>query len=269
MSFAADPKYLGAKTGMTAILHTWGQNLFFHPHIHCIIPAGGITKGNKWKETRSKGKYLFPVKALSKVFRGKFTDGLINLHNKGIIKMEIPFDPDRKYLHPLYNKKWVVYAKQPMAGPKQVVLYIGKYSHRVAISNHRIKHVDDQQVTFSWLNYRTSKIGLMKLTIEEFLWRFAQHILPFGFMKIRHFGIFSASLQNKVLEVLEQVFDTEPSKNIKTLDWRKMFEMLFGHEPDLCPKCKKGKMIRKESFLPPKRGSPAIIMAPNFDFSKQ
>jgi hypothetical protein len=111
--FAADHKHLGAKTGMVAVLHSWGQNLALHPHIHCLIPAGGITQNNKWRNTKGDGKFLFPVKALAKVFRGKLTDGLIKLHNQEKIQLEHPFVKDKKYLHPLYKKKWTVYAKLP------------------------------------------------------------------------------------------------------------------------------------------------------------
>jgi hypothetical protein len=154
--FACDYKHLGAKTGMVAILHSWGQNLSLHPHIHCLVPAGGITQNNTWRNTKNKGKFLFPVKALAKVFRGKFTDGLIMLHKQNSIKLEQPFTENKKYLHPLYKKRWVVYAKLPMHNAQQVVNYIGRYSHRIAISNHRIKAIDIQAVVRLCMENNTS-----------------------------------------------------------------------------------------------------------------
>ncbi|MBI9069698.1 MAG: transposase [Salinivirgaceae bacterium] len=142
---------------MIAVLHTWGQNISLHPHLHCLVPGGGLSPQGKWKKARSKGKYLYPVKALSKMFRGKFTDGLIKLQKSGKINMQTPFDADQKHLHPLYRRPWVVYAVKPTTGPKHVVEYLGRYVNRVAIANSRIKKADDQKVVFSWKDYRTGK----------------------------------------------------------------------------------------------------------------
>jgi len=129
-AFAKDPKYLGAKTGMTAVLHTWGQNMSLHPHLHCIVPGGGLTKAGKWKTTRTNGKYLFPKNALRKVFRGKFMAALKDLATKEAI--ELPYELKEK----LYRKKWVVYAKRPFAKPENVLEYLGRYTHKTAISNY-------------------------------------------------------------------------------------------------------------------------------------
>ncbi|NJO90545.1 MAG: IS91 family transposase [Chloroflexia bacterium] len=267
--FGSDHKYLGAKTGMTSILHTWGQNIAFHPHIHCIVPAGGITENNKWKHSQNEGKYLFPVKALSKVFRGIFTDGLIDLEAKGKIHLEIPFDAKKKYLHPLYEKKWVVYAKLPMHNAKQVVDYIGRYSHRIAISNHRIKEVKDGRVKFSCFNYKTSKMGEVNLTAEEFLQRFELHILPSHFMKIRHYGILSSRNKATALDCARSSLNVQKPASRKNIPWQELFEQLYGRKPHICPICMKGTMVVIESNYPKNRGSPQVKLQPNYDFLKQ
>jgi len=267
--FGLDHKYLGAQTGMIAVLHTWGQNIALHPHIHCIIPAGGITKNGKWRNTRQMGKYLFPVKALSKVFRGIFCDALIALDKKGDIHLEHKFDPQKKYLHPFYKKKWVVYAKLPMYNPTQVVNYIGRYSHRIAISNHRIKDITRGRVSFSWFNYRNSKPGIMELPAEEFLQRFSLHILPFGFMKIRHYGILGSRKKSPALSLARKSLNADPPVSRKGLCWQELFMILFGREPFTCPICKKGKMVVIQSVHPSSRGSPQVKILPNYAFSLQ
>jgi len=266
--FGNDHRHLGAKMGMTAILHTWGQNLQYHPHVHCIVPGGGITKNGKWRSVCKNGKYLFPVKAMGKVFRGKFTDGLIELEKKKMVMLEERFDPCKKYLHPLYKKKWVVYAKTPMPDASHVVNYIGRYSHRIAISNHRIKDIDDKTVTFSYFDYRTSKTGTISLKGEDFLQRFILHVLPAGFMKIRHYGILSSRAKGEALKLARTEFGIEPPKTIKGLPWQEVFLIVYGHHPLLCPICKQGKMARVHSVMPQNRGSPATL-PPNTDFIAQ
>lgn len=268
-TFGQDHKYLGAKMGMTCILHTWGQNLAFHPHIHCIVPAGGITRNKKWKDTRSEGKFLFPVKALSKVFRGKLTDGLIELERKGNLHLDVPFNVKKKYLHPLYKKKWVVYAKLPMFNPLQVVNYIGRYSHRIAISNHRIKKVDNGRVVFSYFNYKTSKQGEINLSAMEFLSRFALHILPERFMKIRHYGILSSRNKAEALCAARNSLQVPHKKPLKSIPWEELFEQLYGRKPSLCPHCKTGTVKVVRYVRPYSRGSPECSLAPNLDFSEQ
>lgn len=267
--FGAHHRHLGAKTGMIAILHTWGQNLGFHNHIHCIIPAGGITKQGKWRSTKSKGKFLFPVKALAKVFRGIFTHGLIELEKQGTICLHEPFDKNRKYLHPFYKKKWVVFAKRPMAGPAQVLEYIGRYTHRIAISNHRIKDVANDKVSFSWLDYRHSKMSEMSLLATEFLRRFALHILPQGFMKIRHYGIMSSRAKKGDLTCARQSLNANPPSSLKQLTWWELFQHIYGRHPLLCPKCKTAFMQTVAIYAPYARGSPVDILKQNTAFYPQ
>ena len=186
-AFAKDHKFLGAKTGMTAVLHTWGQNLSLHPHLHCIVPGGGITINGKWKNTRSKGKYLFPKNALRKVFKGKFIDGLKDLAVANAIGL--PYQLKEQ----LYSKNWVVYAKRPFASPKNVIEYLGRYTHKTAISNYRIQQVQKDKIAFQFKDYKAGgAIKLMVLGILEFLRRFALHLLPHGFARIRHFGLLSS-----------------------------------------------------------------------------
>jgi hypothetical protein len=267
--FGLDHKHLGAQMGMIAVLHSWGQNLALHPHVHCIIAAGGITKNGKWRDTRSQGKYLFPVKALGKVFRGIFCDGLIALDRNGEIHLDHKFDPHKKYLHPYYEKRWVVYAKLPMHNPMQVVNYIGRYTHRIAISNHRIKEINNDRVHFSWFNYRTSKAGIMDLAAQEFLQRFSLHVLPSGFMKIRHYGILSSRNKSGALSLARQSLGAEPPVSRKGMAWEELFRILYGREPFTCPVCKKGKMVVIESVYPRSRGSPRVKIIPNYAFSLQ
>lgn len=182
--FGENPEHLGAKMGMIGVLHTWGQNLSLHPHLHCIVPAGGVTKAGNWKSTKSKGKFLFDVKAMSKVYRAKFVM---------VIRKTIPDLPQELY-NKLFEKQWVVYAKKPFGRPENVIEYLGRYSHKIAISNHRILNIDQEnhRVTFQYKEYRNGgKKTALPLDNKEFIRRFSMHILPKGFTRIRHYGILS------------------------------------------------------------------------------
>jgi hypothetical protein len=197
-AFAKDEKYLGAKTGMTAVLHTWGQNLSLHPHLHCIVPGGGITKSGEWKTTRSKGKYLYPKQAMRKVFKGKFMAALKDLAASKTIEL-----PNR-LKEQLYRKKWVVYAKRPFARPEDVLEYLGRYTHKTAISNYRLREVSEDKVKFAYKDYKTGgTIKQMELNAKEFIRRFALHILPHGFGRIRHYGILSSRGQSVYLSDIQ------------------------------------------------------------------
>ena len=209
--FSHQHKHLGAQMGMVALLHTWGQNLMRHTHIHCLIPAGGIDRNGQWRSCKSDGKFFVHVKQLSKVFRGKFTDGLIVLQQKhGIEPVEGPLVASAKYRHALYRTPWVVYAKKPLPTSDTVVEYIGRYSHRVAISNHRLKSFADGCVSFSWIDYRTSKPGILTLQATDFLQRFLTHVLPVGFMKIRHYGILSSRNKAENIAAVRAQLGVEP-----------------------------------------------------------
>ena len=232
--FAANPKFLGAKTGMIAILHTWGQNLSLHPHLHCIVPGGGITAGEKWKSAKGKDKYLFPVKSMSKVFRARFVEYLRKT-------MDLPDDLYKA----LFAKQWVVYCEQPFFGPQQVVEYLGRYTHKVAIGNHRIKNIRDNTVVFSAKDYRQGgKQHLVTLSHKEFIRRFAMHILPKRFVRIRHYGILSSALKSKIIPKLQQQIGKPalPDKNT------------FRHNQ--CKRCRKGQLVKVFAFngrAPPRK----------------
>lgn len=175
-------KNQGLQPGMIAVLHTWGQNISLHPHLHCIVPAGGTDKKGQWQSAGRSKKYLYSVKAMSKVFRAKFV-----AHMR---KIQLG---DQDLYDALFRKNWVVYAKRPFARPHDVIAYLGRYTHKVAISNHRIKAVEKDHVQFSYKDYRQgAKQKQMRLTHGEFIRRFAQHILPKGFVRIRHYGILSS-----------------------------------------------------------------------------
>jgi hypothetical protein len=224
--FAGNPKFLAAQTGMVAVLHTWGQNLSLHPHLHCIVPGGGITPSRKWKPVKGKNKFLFPVKAMAKVFRAKFVGDLRKQTGQ-----------DNAFYKQLFARNWVVYCKQPFFGPSQVVEYLGRYTHKIAISNHRICNIENKRVTFSAKDYRHGgKIHPVTLTDHEFIRRFAMHILPKGFTRIRHYGILSSSLKNKIIPELQ-----------KQLGLPKLPERPpLVHRP--CPKCKNGQLITIFTF---------------------
>jgi hypothetical protein len=194
LEIAADPKRLGAEIGMIAILHTWGQNLLLHPHIHCVIPAGGISPDHHpWVSSRHR--FFLPVKPLKRVFRGKFIDGLKRLHRRKKLGCAGPAavfsEPKQfaKLLGRLRRQDWVVYAKPAFGGPLQVLRYLGRYTHCIAISNHRLLAFDGEHVTFRWRDYaHGNQSRVMTLDAVEFLRRFFLHVLPKGLVRIRHFG---------------------------------------------------------------------------------
>ena len=234
--FAGNPKFLGAKTGMVAILHTWGQNLSLHPHLHCIVPGGGVSQSMKWKPARGKGKYLFPVKAMSTVFRARFVEGLRK-------EMDIGGGLYKE----LFAKSWVAYCKRPFSGPAQVVEYVGRYTHKIAISNHRIKNIENGSVTFTAKDYRHGgKKHPVTLTDKEFVRRFALHILPKGFTRIRHYGILSSPVKKKVIPILQGQLGKAKLQERVPLQNR------------VCPICKTGGLVTLITFTA--RGPPTGVV---------
>jgi len=194
LEVAADPKHLGAEIGFLSILHTWGQNLLVHPHVHCAIPAGGFSPDcTQWVHPRYT--FFLPVKVLSRVFRGKFVAGLRRAYRQKKLCFHGPIaaleNPKRfaSFLRSVFREDWVVYAKPAFGGPTQVLRYLGRYTHRVAISNHRLLAFDGEHVTFRWKDYaHGNKQRKMRLSATEFLRRFVQHVLPRGFVRIRQYG---------------------------------------------------------------------------------
>jgi hypothetical protein len=229
----------GLQLGMIAVLHTWGQNLSLHPHLHCIVPGGGIDDNGEWCQQLRSHRFLFPVKALSKVFRAKYVQ---QLREKGIA--------DKALIESLFGKDWIVYAKRPFGGPKQVIAYLGRYTHKVAISNHRIEAVDEQQVTFRYKDYKNAgTTKQMTLSNEEFVRRFSMHILPYRFVRIRHYGLLSSTWKRGKLQALQASLKVERKANPVNTRLRK------------CPCCKTGTLITIEVFG--KRGPPQQYLLEN------
>ena len=232
--------------GMVAILHTWGQNLSLHPHLHCIVPCGGIDKNGKWNTLRADGKFLFPVKALSKVFRAKYVAWL---RESGILS--------REATQTLFAQAWVVYAKRPFAHPAHVVEYPGRYTHKVAISNSRIISYEANRVSFAYKDYRHAGCKkIMELEDTEFIRRFAMHILPVGFVRIRHYGILSTASKKTTIPRIRQQL---PAKETGFIDLRK----IKPFDPKVFPCCGKPSMVMLEAI--PVRGPPVSISCKRTD----
>ena len=236
MEIAADPKHLGAEIGFFSVLHTWGQNLLHHPHLHCVIPAGGLSPDHKdWISPRYR--FFLPCGVLSRVFRGKFIAGLNRAFQKGELSLpgELQSLTNEKafhsFLRTLYRHQWVVYAKPPFGGPNHVLNYLARYTHRVAISNHRLVALSDGKVTFRWKDYAHGiQQKQMTLPVEEFLRRFLLHVLPRGFVRIRFFGFMANRRRAQLLPICRNMLgpdsESEPESEItdKQSAW-------------LCPHC--------------------------------
>ena len=266
-TFAKDHKHLGAEAAMVAILHTWGQTLSLHPHLHCIVPGGGLTKMGKWKQARNKGKFLFPVKAMSQVFRAKFVAGLRQLRQAGkmaytagaaLLADETAW---RELLHPLFQKPWVIYAKRPFAGPEQVIRYLGRYTHRIALANHRLRRIEGGQVSFTWKDYRKgSKKGIITLKASEFLRRFCLHILPPGFTRLRHYGILASRNKTQALTQARDSLGVQAPPKPQPQTWQEKLQEVNGLDLGQCPGCKKGRMKPLRGITPNARSPPATTL---------
>jgi hypothetical protein len=213
---ARNPEHLGAEIGFFGILHTWGQNLLFHPHIHCVIPGGGISPDRR-RWIHPQYPFFLPVRALGKVFRGKFVAGLRwalrknRLTCAGTIQHLAEPKHFAAFLRTLFRQDWVVYAKPAFGGPEQVIRYLGRYTHRVAISNHRLMSFDGDHVTFRWRDYaRGNKMKLMTVSAEEFIRRFLLHVLPKGFVRIRHFGVMANYRRSESIDLSRKLLGMTP-----------------------------------------------------------
>ena len=234
---AANKKYLGAEIGFTSVLHTWGQNLSFHPHIHCIVPAGGLSKTRRWIHSREN--FFIPVKVLSRKFRGKFLHLLQSANLSFPCNNKLPDDPGwlQSLLNACYNKEWVVYCKPPFKTSACVVEYLGRYTHRVAISNNRILKVENGFVSFKWRDYKDgNKWKVMTLSASEFIRRFLMHVLPHRFMKIRHYGFLGNRNKNMKLLVCKILTRTPivPKQKTSTLS---LLCKILGRDPNICCHC--------------------------------
>jgi hypothetical protein len=258
---AADPCHLGAEIGAVAVLHTWGQALHHHPHLHCIVPAGGLSLDQtRWVSCRPG--FFLPVRVLSRRFRTLFLERLRAAGNAGELRFSGTLaalaDPlaFAARLADLRGIDWVVYAKRPFAGPEQVLAYLGRYTHRVAIANSRLTRLDDRQVSFTWKDYRhAGRTKVMTLAAEEFMRRFLLHAVPDGFHRIRHVGFLANGHRAAKLALCRALLSVPTPEPPPAESYRERHHRLTGHDLDVCPHC--GGPMRERGALPrrpPPRG---------------
>lgn len=269
-TIAADPKHLGAEIGLTAVLHTWGQTLTHHPHIHCIVPGGGLSSdARQWISCRPR--FFLPERVLSRLYRRLFLKKLSAAHCAGNLRFfgDLQHLADRNafatYLAPLRFANWVVDSKRPFAGPQQVLHYLARYTHRVAISNHRLVAATDQHVTFTWKDYRhQGRVAQMKLAPDEFIRRFLLHVLPDRFQRIRHYGFLANGQRKTKLTSIRKLMPPPPLPSPSAKP---------NHQPDppraetatteqnskpTCPRCHGDMLIIDILPGPPSRHSPRV-----------
>jgi len=252
---AANPQNLGAAIGMTAVLHTWTQTLLYHPHVHCIVPGGGLDPtGGRWIPAREH--FFLAVRILSTVFRAKLLQALESAMASGEIPASLSSGADgRRLLRRAARRKWVVYSKQPFAGPPQVLAYLGRYTHRIAISNERLVSIDNDEVTFRYKD-RTDgdRTKLITLPAEAFLRRFLLHVLPGGFVRIRHYGLLANSVRRDRIARCRELLG-EPERvapDVPHESWEKLLLRLTGEDVTRCPHC--GGSLRTTRHLSPETG---------------
>jgi hypothetical protein len=265
LELGRDRKYLGAEIGFTSIIHTWGQNLMYHPHLHCVVPSGGLSlDGTRW--INSKEDFFIPVKVLSRKFRGKFLYYLKKYYYNNDLKL-IGDNEDliekhvfQCFIDKLYKKEWVVYCKPPFSSAEYVLEYLGRYTHRVAISNNRLVFFENGQVVFKWRDYKdNNKEKLMTVTAEEFIRRFLMHILPDKFVKIRHYGILSnRNRETKLKKCKSLIGCVFKIVSMSKLSSTELLLKLIGIDLNQCPCCTEGKMVR-QGKVQPKNSSPPIL----------
>jgi hypothetical protein len=243
LTIAGDPARLGVELGFFAVLHTWGQNLHFHPHLHCVVPGGGLSMDHdRWIQGRRR--FLLPVKVLSRFFRRVFLNALEKAHAAGELQffgeLESLRDPQAfaRYLAPLRQCEWVVYAKAPFGGPQHVLQYLGRYTHRVAISNRRLLALQDGQVSFQWKDYRDGEQKVMTVAAEEFIRRFLQHALPSGLQRIRYYGFLANCHRAAKLDLCRRLLATACSGLLPQLEQcREFLAALTARNSKRCPQC--------------------------------
>jgi putative transposase/transposase-like zinc-binding protein len=251
-TIAADPKHLGAEIGFFAVLHSWGSNLLHHPHLHCVVPGGGLSPdGSQWISCRPG--FFLPVRVLSRLFRRLFLKYLIKAFDAGKLEFFSSLEPLReqraflRHLAPARATEWVVYAKRPFAGPEQVLDYVGRYTHRVAISNNRLLADADGKVSFDWKDYKNgSAHKIMTLEADEFIRRFLLHVLPKGLQRIRHFGFLGNRYREQNLAKVRELLGQQPAPDHqpdKHIDYRERYEQLTGDSLLQCPACQRGQML--------------------------
>lgn len=263
LELGRDPKHLGGEIGVLATLHTWGQNLLDHPHLHCIVTGGGLSEdGQKWvlpkkakKKNGKRKKFFIHVNVISDLFKKKFLAYLREAYDDGELKfvgktatLESP-EAFKELKAKLYAKKWVTYCKPPFGGPEQVLNYLAGYTHRVAISNHRLIKIEEGKVIFKWRDYRDGKTKVMRLEVFEFIRRFLLHVLPGHFYKIRYYGIWSSRNRKTKLRHCQEILGAATAQKASptpAFNWEDWLRELTGIDPRLCPKCGKGRMVSRE-----------------------
>lgn len=245
---AADPRYLGAEIGFLAVLHTWGQTLSFHPHLHCVIPGGGFDPTRqRWIACRER--FFLPVRVLGRHFRRIFLEHLLKAYQQGslqfygeLAELQNPCHY-AAFIRKACRHKWIVYAKKPFGGPQKVLDYLGRYTHRVAIANHRITNIADGKVTFSWRDYRTGKLRLMTLDASEFIRRLLQHVLPDGYVRIRHFGLLANRNRSSNLEKARQLLASGEGQSSSSSPASRLQPQNQQQIERLCPHCGHGFLV--------------------------
>lgn len=260
---ARDVKHLGADIGLITVLHTWGQNMMEHPHLHCIMPAGGISFDKEnWIHTDKKDDFFVHYKVISRLFRGKFLDLLQKVYDKNLLTLSgIPAKllttqkNFQTFKSRLYKTEWVVNIQKPLGSPEKVLEYLSRYIFRIAITNRRIIEIKNGKVIFSWKDYRTGRFRKMKLDIDEFIRRFLLHVLPPGFFKVRYYGIFSSRYRKENIATarkllkqqqdnrkLEDFEDGKPVFKKHNTVWNEILQEIKDYRKPNCPNCKKGRL---------------------------
>ncbi len=246
LEFGRNPRWLGGELGITMVLHTWGQNLGQHIHVHCIVTDGGLSPDRqRWLTPTRKG-FLFPTRALSKVFRGKYLDFLARARDKGELG---PHPDDRAFgrlTAALRSRDWVVYTKAPFADTGHVLGYLGRYTHKTAITNHRLVDFDDRHVRFRWRDYADGNtVKVMRLEADEFIRRFLLHVLPHGFTRIRHYGLLANRLRASKLARCRALLDQPDPGPFEPETTQAMMLRLTGRDITVCEQCGQGPLRRK------------------------
>ena len=253
LTLGKDEKHLGAQIGVIATLHTWGQNLTDHPHLHCIVTGGGLSRDERrWrypKKLTNGDSFFVHVNVLSDLFKKKFMAYLTEAYDRGELTCkERPYFRTkaefRQFKNSLYKKKWVTYCKPPFSGAESVLDYLGRYVYRVAISNQRLIKLEDGKVVFKWRDYRDGREKVMRLDAFEFIRRFLLHVLPTGFFKVRYYGILASRNLKTKLKRCKALLKVRLEPPAEKLHWTELFFKITGTDLSLCPKCKEGRMIR-------------------------
>ncbi len=256
LRFGRDPRHLGGDLGVTAVLHTWGQTLTQHVHLHCVVTGGALAPdGTRWIPTRPS--FLFPVRALAKVFRGRYLAGLQRAFDRGELHCTGGLAPLAEpaaftaWLADLRQHAWVVYCKPPFAGPEHVLAYLGRYTHRVALSNDRLLGLADGRVRFRWRDYADGeRVKVMALDVDEFLRRFLLHIVPDGFVRIRHFGLLANRRRAAALGQCRVLLTQPPMPPVPPESVRDLMLRVTGIDIERCPVCQQG-VFHQVEVLPP------------------